>query len=142
MWTCPLDHMCREYDRLAATLEYGRSSRRLRRDGQVAEAANELERAIAKLYVREDTDPDGHRLNIEQWDQYFPEADAWFVGLCISITRLNALAEGLSELADASISSPLVGWLLPAEPTVHPPSVRSEPDLHMHLRCHASRSQR
>lgn len=90
-----------------------------------------LERVFQRLYIYGNgySEFDYDRLSVPEWDELYPLADACFVALTVALTEIDALANHLLDLADALISSARVNELLPAEPTVHPPSVRSEPAL-------------
>ena len=125
------DWMNEEYDRLCEVLEFSQRNRQLRRDQRVVAAHSALESVVQRLYIYGNgySEYDYDRLNVSEWDELYPLADACFVALAVALTEVDALANHLLDLADESISSPRVSELLPAEPTAHPPSVRSEPAL-------------
>ena len=97
-------------------------NRRLRRDQAVVRAAKALHgmaNGLDALYRIED--PDG-----EYWDQFVELGDTILNFTAKAIEACRAQAELLLELIAVALQLRLP---VPPEPTVHPTSVRSEPDL-------------
>jgi len=125
------DWMSSEYDRLCEVVEASRGNRRLRRDRRVVAAADQLERAAERLYNYGNgySEFDYDQLNVSEWDELYPLADACFVALAAALIAVYELEAQLRDVVDASINSLPFNWLLPAEPPVRTSSVRSEPAL-------------